>query len=220
MNPVPLRFHPSLFAAVLLAGTAELPGASMCFLPVDASAGERLWAFEVGVAFITESTIDDLLLRGDSSLARGAARGEIYSLTASRKLGELKLEIGGCEFHPVVEMPLTLEIIDEDARSPFWDLNASVVIRWTEFPWNDYVRTTLASGVGLSYSDKIYQIDIDRHPGEDRSHLKFNWPIQLSLALPAYPDHQLLLYIAHQSGGHVFDAGGVNSVGFGYRYDF
>ena len=67
--------------------------------------------------------------------------------------------------------------------------------------------------------DKIDQI-IDRHRGEDRSNLKFSWPIQLSFALPDHEDHQLTLFISHHSGGHIFDAGGFNNIGLGYRREF
>jgi hypothetical protein len=53
-----------------------------------------------------------------------------------------------------------------------------------------------------------------------RSHLKFDWPIQFTFALPRWPQHQLVLLNDHQSGGHIFDEGGVNSVGLAYRYEF
>jgi hypothetical protein len=113
-----------------------------------------------------------------------------------------------------------LEIVNENGRDPFLDYNASIMVRWVDFPWNKYVKTSFAMGVGLSYSSKVYLMDRQLHPNSDRSHLKINWPIQLSLAHPDHPDHELLLFILHQSGGHVFDSGGVNSIGFGYRGSF
>lgn len=206
-----------LMAMVLLSS----PGisATICFIPHDSSDGRRDWAFDVGVAFITTNNIGDFAL-GRVNIADGPSGGEIYSFTASRRLGELKWEIGGHTFRPQLEMPLTLEVVDENSRSPFLDLNATVMIRWVDFPWNDYVKTSFAMGLGLSYSSKIYLMDIERHPDSNRSHLKFNWPIQLTLALPAHPDHQFMLFVAHQSGGHIFDDGGVNSIGLGYRRAF
>jgi hypothetical protein len=63
-------------------------------------------------------------------------------------------------------------------------------------------------------------VDRERHPGQDRSHLKFDWPIQVTFALPRWPQHQLVLFVDHQSGGHIFDEGGVNSYGIGYRFEF
>jgi hypothetical protein len=210
-----------LLTSLFLFAVSFPASASICFVPADDQPEISKWAYEFGVALLTSNTIDDILLgqRG-VHIESGSAGGEIYNLTASRRLGELRWEIGEHTFTPQLEVPLMLEIVDENGRSPFLDYNASFVIRWVNFPWNKYVKTTFGTGVGLSYSSKVYQMDIDRHLGEDRSHLKFNWPIQLTLASPNRPQDQLMLYIAHQSGGHIFDHGGVNSLGVGYRRGF
>lgn len=180
---------------------------------------DRLWAFQLGVAFITSNNNTEIFY-GNINLSDGAAGGQIYSLTASRSLGELEWCIGDHVFRPQMELPLTLEIVDENSRSPFPDYNAAFMLRWVDFPWNDVVRTTFGMGIGLSYSSKVLLMDQQRHPGEGRSHLKFDWPIQLTFASPNHPEHQLMLFLAHQSGGHVFDQGGVNSLGVGYRLGF
>jgi len=205
----------ALVSAILI-----LPGgASISFIPHQSGGEHRDWAFEIGVAYITENNIEDFL-EGRSQLGRGPAGGEIYVLTASRRLGELEWNIGGNTFRPQLELPFTLEIVDENSRSPFLDYNVSFNVRWIDFPWNDHVSTTFSMGVGLSYSEKVYLMDIQRHPNKDRSHLKFNWPIALTLASPRYPDHQAMIFLLHQSGGKFFDKGGVNSVGFGLRLGF
>ncbi|MEP4078823.1 hypothetical protein [Haloferula sp.] len=215
-----MSFRTSALGALLLSALIiPASAASLCFNPHQESDGRRKWAFELGVAFLTSNSIGELA-GGNVNISDGPAGGEIYSLTAFRRLGQFELELWGRTYHPQLELPLTLEIVDENARSPFWDLNASVLIRWEEFPWNHIVKTTIATGLGLSYSENVYLMDIERHPGSDRSHLLFNWPIQLTLALPSYPDHQLSLFVSHQSGGKIFSNGGVNSLGFGYRYDF
>lgn len=193
--------------------------ASITFIPHESGGDKRDWAFEIGVAYITENNIEEIK-EGHHSRARGPAGGQIYALTAARRLGELEWNIGNCTFRPQLELPLTLEIVDENSRSPFLDYNISFNVRWIDFPWNEYVSTTFSMGVGLSYSEKIYLMDRQRHPGENRSKLKFNWPIAITFASPQFPDHQAMLFILHQSGGHVFDKGGVNSVGFGYRRGF
>jgi len=203
----------------LLLLTSSVSAASLCFIPRDSSDGSPAWKFEFGVGFITTNNIDDFPT-GGLDIASGSAGGEIYAFTAARQLGEFEFKVGGCTFHPQLELPLTLEVVDENGRDPFLDYNASLMLRWVDFPWNKYVKTSFSMGLGLSYSSKIYLIDKERHPGDDRSHLKFNWPIQMSLAHPDHPDHELLLFILHQSGGHVFDEGGVNSIGFGYRTSF
>ena len=192
----------------------------MRFVPADREDDRRLWAFSVGVAYITDANIEDLVFGGDFDRARGPAAGEVYSFTAARRLGVLEIELGDCTLRPELELPLTLEVVDENARSPFFDFNAAVVMRWSGFPWDDVIKTTFATGVGLSYSEHPYTVDVLRHPGDDRSNLKFHWPIELTFALPQHPDHQLMLYLTHQSGGRVFDRGGVNLLGLGYRHGF
>lgn len=185
----------------------------------EAPANDRLWAFQLGVAAITSNDHDEVF-HGKINISDGAAGGQIYSLTASRYLGEMEWRLGNSVFRPQMELPLTLEIVDENSRSPFLDYNASFMFRWVDFPWNDFVNTTFAMGVGISYSSKIMLMDRERHPGENRSHLKFDWPIQLTFAAPSRPEHQLMIFLAHQSGGHLFDRGGVNSLGVGYRLGF
>ncbi len=179
----------------------------------------RRWAFETGVAFITSNNIDQLI-RGNVNVSRGDAGGQLYHLTASYLLHEFEWETRAGVLRPQLELPATLGLVDENARSPFLDYNLAIQGRWVDFPWNDHVSTTFGMGVGLSYSEKVLAMDIERHPDRDRSHLKFTWPIQITFASPESRHHQIILYLAHQSGGHVFDRGGVNSLGIGYRFGF
>jgi len=175
------------------------------------------WSFEYGVSLITSNNIGEIF-SGTIHVDDGPAGGEIHQFTASLLLAEPEWTIFGKAFRPALEMPLTLALFDENDRSPFLDYNVSFFVRWRDFPWNNHVLTSFGTGVGLSYTDKVPAMDIQRHPDEDRSHLKFNWPIQLTLARPDHPEHQIFLFIAHQSGGKFFDTGGINSIGIGYRF--
>lgn len=207
-----------LFCVISLM-VAPCHGAMICYQPHCGLKGLEGWAFEVGVAAITNNDIGEIL-SATAEKANGKSEGEIYSVTASRRIGELHWTIGGHTFTPQVELPMTLEIVNEHQLDTFLDYNASFAIRWVDFPWNDAIKTSFMMGLGLSYSDRIYQVDRERHPGEDRSNLKFNWPIQLTFANPESPQDHLTVFIAHQSGGHVFDEGGVNSIGVGFRHEF
>lgn len=193
--------------------------AAITFHPHNTESGRADWAFEAGVAFITSNNIEDIV-GGRINFADGPAGGQIYRLTAARQLGEFEWNPGSSVFRPQVEIPLSLEIVDENGRDPIFDINAGITLRWVDFPWNHIVATEISMGVGLSYSEKIYLIDQQRHASRNRSKWKFDWPIQMTFAHPEHPEHQLLLFLAHQSGGHLFDRGGVNSLGFGYRKGF
>lgn len=202
--------------ALAITGSAN---AAITFHPHEADSGRANWAFEAGVAFITDNNIEDYMA-GRVEFDSGPAGGQIYRLTAARRLGEFEWKLGDSVFRPQLEMPLSLEIVDENGRDPIFDLNAGITVRWVDFPWNDWVSTEFSMGVGLSYSEKVLLMDIKRHPGDDRSKWKFDWPIQLAFAHPDHPEHQLLLFLVHQSGGRIFDHGGVNSLGIGYRRGF
>ena len=179
----------------------------------------RDWSIQFGVAVISKSDIGQILT-GGFNRADGDAGGLLYSLTVNWTAHRFKIPCFGRTLTPQFEPYLTLTLVDENSRSVFPDYNGGVGLRWVDFPWNKWIRTTFFMGIGLSYSSSIYTADLERHPGEDRSYLKFDWPIQFSLALPRWPQHQLVLFNDHQSGGHVFDQGGVNSFGMGYRFQF
>jgi hypothetical protein len=121
---------------------------------------------------------------------------------------------------PEVQPYVTLTLVDEKGSSLFPDYNGGVGVRWVNFPWNRWIKTSFFTGVGLSYSSQVFRTDRVRHAGEDRSHLKFDWPVQLTFALPRWPDRQIVIFNDHQSGGHVFDEGGCNSLGAGLRIEF
>jgi hypothetical protein len=176
------------------------------------------WAFEYGLAFITSQNINQIM-HGDVTIDDGPAGGEIHYFTASCLIAEPEWSLHDRIYRPAFELPITLGIIDENGSSPYFSYSLSFKVRWRDFPWNDHILTSFGTGVGLTWSPTVYAMDVQRHPDDDRSKWKFNWPIQLSLAHPSLPCHHLLLFIAHQSGGRIFDRGGVNSLGIGYRFD-
>lgn len=215
-NSHPVMIHKLLPFAMLAPAFA---GSNIAPLSQDQQLWKD-WSFEFGVAFITSNSIGDLLT-SEISRDTGDAGGEIYQFTATKLLKTLTWNVAGQEFHPQIELPLCLEIVDENSRDPFPDYNAALQFRWVDFPWNSYVTTSFGVGLGLSYSSQVYLMDIQRHPDVYRSRLKFDLPIHLTFARASHPDQQLVFYLAHQSGGfYIFDKGGVNSLGMGLRCSF
>jgi hypothetical protein len=206
--------------ALLVVGTASAQEPEN--LTQDASVldkrQDRRWSVQVGVAAIMENNIGEILT-GTIDSAEGDAAGEIYSLTLNWTAYQFQIPFRGAELTPTFEPYATLTIVNERTET-FPDYNVGFGFRWVDFPWNRWLSTTFFTGVGLSYSSQVKLADRARHPDRDRSHLKLDWPIQLTLALPRWPEHQFVLFNDHQSGGHIFDEGGVNSLGFGYRFQF
>ncbi len=177
------------------------------------------WTLQLGAAVITSNAIGDISI-GKVSRATGPAGGEMYLLGASYTLRDFDWVFRDRRFRPQLELPVVLGVVNERGRNPFLDYNAGITLRWKDFPFNRVVYTNLESGIGLSYTEHVLAIERKRHMRRDRSHLKFYWPIQLMLAHPERKQHQLVVFIHHQSGGHVFDIGGSNLIGIGYRYVF
>jgi hypothetical protein len=140
---------------------------------------------------------------------------------ASYRLKEFNLNLGERTLHPRLELRGGFGVVDERGRSsPFMNYMTDVTLRWVDFPWNRYVSTSLGVGGGLWYSEQVFAIDKKRHPNKDRSHWKFALPIEFTFACPKYPQYQLLLFNHHASGGHIFDEGGLDTWGAGFRIGF
>jgi hypothetical protein len=95
--------------------------------------------------------------------------------------------------------------------------------RWTYFPWNNYVKTTIALEEG---PDIASQIDVDERlrSGDDRGSyfLNFFTP-EITFAPPADPDNEFVLRFHHRSG--IFGLingvnGGSSFATMGFRHRF
>jgi len=175
------------------------------------------WSFQAGIGFITGSTVDEIGMF-NSELGSDEAGGEIYLFQASYKLGRLDPTLFGHQFDVDVELPFVFAVVNENHNDPFYQYNIGLTFRWKTFPWNRWVYTTMESGGGLTYSQHVLQVERERHPTRERSHLEIYWPLQLMLAHPRHRQHQLVLFLHHHSGGGLFHTGGANTLGAGYRF--
>lgn len=88
------------------------------------------------------------------------------------------------------------------------ELWAGVNIRWTAFPWNHYVKTSIGVVEGINFATKIDPeerlLDEPKIVGGRRifngsRFLNYFTP-ELTLALPRYPDYEILFRFHHRSG--------------------
>ncbi len=181
---------------------------------------DRRWSFEFGVGVVSDNTLSDYTEPRLNKL-HGPGGGVTYNFTVSREVHQFTWNLGPITLRPGLEVPARLTLVDENSGRLIPDLNIGLVLRWRDFPWNKFLRTTLAAGPGFSYSFQPWTADFQRHEGDkDRSRLKFWLPIEVTVALPWFPQHQFLAFIDHQSGGTLFDRGGVDAWGLGYRFEF
>ncbi len=107
----------------------------------------------------------------------------------------------------------------------FGDLKAgetwgALYFRWKSFPWNDYLRTTVAVSTGLNYATRIDQAERDK--ASHTSHVLHYLSPEITFGLPDNPHWDVILRFHHRSGGKlaVFNknSGGAQYQTIGLRY--
>jgi hypothetical protein len=178
------------------------------------------WAVEFGVGVMSSNdTVGDIT--GQFETLTGEYGADIYKLSVYYTVTEFQWEMGNRTFYPQLEVFPSITRFEENRGDNYYNINFAGTLKWTDFPWNKYLYTTLASGVGVGYFEQINNYDRKKHVNQERSQWKFYWPIQLTLALPKFKRHQLVLYNDHWSGGFgIFDDGGFDTYGIAYRFIF
>ena len=102
-----------------------------------------------------------------------------------------------------------------------WEFNLPVAVRWSKFPWGDYVATSLAYGVGPSYASEEPEEEIELN-NSTKKFLVY-WFGELTLG-PPESNWAASLRIHHRSGafGLVEEQGrgGSNTLAAGVKYRF
>ncbi len=97
---------------------------------------------------------------------------------------------------------------------------AALYARWTWFPWNRYVRTTIAASTGLNFASAVPDIERQRDKTGRGSRLLHFFSPEITIGLPAYPRWDLVARIHHRSGARILfgDVGMFNGVGGGVHF--
>ncbi len=101
------------------------------------------------------------------------------------------------------------------------EFNLPLAIRWSRFPWNHYVSTSLAYGLGPSYATKEPAAEIDEH--DTTKKFLVYWFGEIALG-PPDSNWAGIFRIHHRSGafGLIADRGegGSNTLAVGLKYRF
>lgn len=129
---------------------------------------------------------------------------------------------GGWIFHyplPAMQFEVEGQIAQHWRRQDHTELNAATLARWTRFPWNRRVRTTIALGIGPSLALETPAIERERHDRAARRMLFM--PFEVT-AGPPDGAWEAMIRVHHRSGGFdwVSRASGSNFVSVGVRARF
>ena len=102
-----------------------------------------------------------------------------------------------------------------------WEFNGLLVLRWHHFPWDRYLRTSLAIGEGISYATRTPYLEDNDHTRTSKllNHLVG----ELTIGLPQLPAWDLSGRIHHRSGVFgLFNGvhGASNFLSIGLRHTF
>jgi len=105
-------------------------------------------------------------------------------------------------------------------RQDIDEFSATIYARWHRFPWNSTIDTTLAFGIGPRYVTEEPLMEIEKG-----WHTKIlnQLNVEITGALPEYPDDQLVIRLQHRSGIFGLIDGvrdGSNFVTLGYKRYF
>jgi hypothetical protein len=102
-----------------------------------------------------------------------------------------------------------------------WEFNGLGAARWIAFPWDQYLDTSFAGGIGLSYATSVPKIEDLNH--DEASQLLVYVMFEFGFSLPKLPEWSLMARIHHRSGAFgTFDGvhGASNAWVLGLRYHF
>jgi len=150
----------------------------------------------------------------------------IHAITGQTDLEDSYILAGavGWTFHRPASRQWSLELEANVVRhfgiQDHFELNAPVLTaRWEDFPWDRYLDTSLAYGIGPSFASTTPEYERIRK-GESDPVMLF-WHIEAAFGLPG-SRWSTIFRLHHRSTGYGMfaDEGGSNILCLGLRYEF
>jgi hypothetical protein len=182
----------------------------MSLIPLSAANAQdiqRDWALTLYVGRLTDSDLTETV-----TLNSAFENAYFIDLGLSRRL---------YTFRDYVNIEIEGQIAKHFGDQDQWEFDLVGYLRWLPFPWDAYVDTSLAAGVGLSCATSIPEIEAKNHRKAAR--LVGALMFELAFSLPDIPQWSLITGIHHRSGaGGVFSGvrGASNAWNVGLRYSF
>ena len=180
------------------------------FIPFTATAAdaERDWALTLYYGRLTDSGIGEAV-----TFDFKFENAYFIDLALSRRL---------YTFRDYCNIEIEGQIAKHFGDQDHWEFNAVGYIRWLDFPWDAYLDTSFAVGVGVSYATSVPEIEAKIH---DDKAARFLGALMFELAFspPRVPQWGLVIRLHHRSGAAgLFSGvwGGSNAWAMGIRYSF
>jgi hypothetical protein len=77
----------------------------------------------------------------------------------------------------------------------------ALYVRWTYFPWNSFLRTSIAVSTGLSYASAVTPYELSEAVDGKGTRLLHYFSPEITFALPSWGETELVFRVHHRSGG-------------------
>ena len=168
---------------------------------------EENWAVTAYGARLTDGDLDDTV-----TFDANFEDAYLLAVALSRKF---------YTFRELIDFELEGQIVKHFEDQDHWEFNTLMVSRWLPFPWDKYVDTSFAVGVGLSLATETPEIEDKNHT--DTSKFLAYLLFEAAFAHPDFPQWSVVARIHHRSGAFgTFSGvnGASNAWGAGIRYSF
>ena len=112
------------------------------------------------------------------------------------------------------------QIVKHFEKQNHWEFNALLSARWGAFPWDKYVNTSVAFGIGPSWATEKPPVEV-ANEGDTKQYMVY-WMIEFAFSPPGNDRWALITRIHHRSEayGLVAERGGSNALVGGLKLRF
>ena len=177
------------------------------FIPLTSAVAERDWALTFYSGRLTDSNLAET-----ATFNFNFEDSYFIDLALSRRLYTYR-----DYFNLEIEGQIAKHFGDQDN----WEFNAVAYFRWLLFPWDSYLDTSLAAGVGLSYATSVPEIEAKNN--DEAAKFLGALMFELAFSHPRVPQWSFVTRLHHRSGaGGLFSDvhGASNAWAIGIRYSF
>lgn len=191
-------------------GLCALAVIFLSFIPfsaADAQSAQRDWALTLYFGGLTDSELIQT-----ATFNSKFENAYFIDLGLSRRL---------YTFRDYFNLEIEGQIAKHFGAQDQWEFNLVGYFRWLLFPWDEYLDTSFAAGVGLSYATPVPKIEAKNY--DEAVRLLGALMFEFAFSLPRVPQWSLITGIHHRSGaGGVFSGvrGASNAWAIGLRYSF
>jgi hypothetical protein len=122
---------------------------------------------------------------------------------------------------PRYDMEWEIQVAKHVQGQKHKELNGLVAARWYPLPWDNYIDTDIAAGIGLSYATEVPEFEAANH--ERAEQLMIYLLIELEFKPKSWDEWSVVLRSHHRSGAFGLLSGvhgASNSMGLGIKYRF